>query len=85
MARIDFKDESLNRFSVWHHRFDSDTNHFRWFLVDCFDSEREMKNLLADKWSELNSRKLSEVVSPKEQYVGRIRKMSRNRFRFFAK
>ena len=85
MATIDYKDESLNRYSVWHHRFDSETNHFRWFLIECFDTEREMQNLLAVKWNELNSRKLTEEVNLKEQFAGRIRKSSKGSFRIFAK
>jgi hypothetical protein len=80
MARVDFEDESRNRYSVWHHRYDVETNHFRWFLVDCFDKEREMKSLLNDLWDDLEIRLLNGETQQKEQFVGRIRKSSKSRF-----
>lgn len=80
MARVNFDDETTNRYSVWHHRFDPETNHFRWFLVDCFDKEKEMKSLLDNLWADLEIRGLKGESHPKEQFAGRIRKSSKRKF-----
>ena len=80
MARVNFDDETTNRYSVWHHRFDIETNHFRWFLVDCFDKEGEMDSLLNNLLAELEIRELKGESHPKEQFTGRIRKSSKRRF-----
>lgn len=85
MSRVDIKDESSNRYSVWHQRFDIETNHFRWFLIDCFDRKREMNSLLQELLRDLESRERNGEAHPKEQYVGRIRKSSKFRFRFLSR
>ena len=80
MARVNIDDETVNRYSVWHHRFDAETNHFRWFLIDCFDKEKEMDSLLNELWADLDIRLLNGETQPKEQFAGRIRKSSKRRF-----
>ncbi|MFM6941663.1 MAG: hypothetical protein ACKOXI_06820 [Candidatus Planktophila sp.] len=85
MSRIDFSDDSSNRYSVWHHRFDDESKHFKWFLVDCFDSENEMDALLREKWTDLDIRNLNGESHYKEQFAGRIMKSTRKRFGLLRK
>ena len=81
MARVEIDNPSVNRFSVWHHRFDQETKHFRWFLIDCFDNQKEMDSLLREKWADLDIRSLNGNSHPKEQFVGRIKKSAIRRYR----
>jgi hypothetical protein len=85
MARVSFEDEAVKRFSVWHHRFDSSTNHFRWFLVDCFDNEKEMNALLLELRTELEIRTINGSAHFKEEIVGRIRKSTARKFSFLRR
>lgn len=85
MAKVDINDSSVNRFSVWHHRFDPETNHFKWFLIECFDSKKEMDELLREKWTDLDIRSLNGESHLKEQFVGRIKKSSVGRFGLLRK
>lgn len=85
MARVDINDNSVTRYSVWHHDFDVETNHFRWILVDCFDNEREMNALLRDRWAELDIRRQNGGSHIKEQFVGRIKKSSSRRLSLLRK
>jgi hypothetical protein len=80
MAKVDINDSSVDRCSVWHHRFDPETNHFKWFLIDCFDSEKEMNSLLRELRAELDIRRLNEGAHLKESYVGKVRKSTVRRF-----
>ena len=81
MAKVNINDSTVDRFSVWHHRFDDRTNHFRWFLIECFDNKREMDALLREKWNDLESRSLNGDSHPKEQFVGRVEKSPLRKFR----
>ena len=85
MAKVDINDSLVNRFSVWHHRFDPETNHFKWFLIDCFDTEKEMDSLLRESWADLERRAVEGEVHYKEQFVGRIRKSSERKYRFWLR
>ena len=85
MAKVDINDSSVNRFSVWHHRFDPETNHFKWFLIECFDSKKEMDELLREKCTDLDIRSLNGESHLKEQFVGRITKSSVGRFGLLRK
>jgi hypothetical protein len=85
MAQVDLQNPLVDRFSVWHHRFDPETNHFKWFLIDCFDSEKEMDSLLRELWVDLERRAEEGEVHHKEQFVGRIRKSSIHKYRFWRR
>ncbi|CAN2229343.1 hypothetical protein MCEMRE182_01417 [Candidatus Nanopelagicaceae bacterium] len=81
MAKVSIKDSTVDRFSVWHHRYDDETHHFRWFLVECFDNKKEMDALLREKWDDQDFRSLNGGSHPKEQFVGRIEKSPLRKFR----
>ena len=84
MARVDIDNKTVDRYSVWHHRFDEATNHFKWFCVDCFDTESEMEALLKNLRSDLEIRVRAGDAHFKEQIVGRISKNPRKFTRFFS-
>jgi len=72
MAEVDPKDKTIKSFSVRHHRFDPETNHFRWFLVKSFDNEKEMNGLLEVLWRDLEERNIMGESHLKEQIAGSI-------------
>ncbi len=72
MDEVDPNDKDLRSFSVRHHRFDPETNHFRWFLVKSFDTEREMNRLLEVLWKDLKARNKMGESNLKEQIAGSI-------------
>ena len=72
MAEIDPNNKLIKSFSFRHHRFDPETNHFRWFVVKCFDNEKEMNVLLEQLWVELEEGRLKNQTLPKEQLAGSI-------------
>ena len=72
MAEVDPSDKNIKSFSVRHHRFDPETNHFRWFLVKSFDNEKEMNRLLELLWRDLEERNIMGESHLKEQIAGSI-------------
>ena len=72
MAEIDPNDKSIKSFSVRHHRFDPETNHFRYFIVKSFDNKKEMNRLLEVLWKDLEDRKSKGESHLKEQIAGSI-------------
>jgi len=41
MAEVDPFDDSKVRYVIRRHRFDPETNHFRWFYEKAYDNKRE--------------------------------------------
>lgn len=72
MAEVDPNNKDIKSFSVRHHRFDPETNHFRWFTVKCFDNQKDMSALLEVLWRELERRKAEGEAHSKEQFAGSI-------------
>ena len=72
MPEVDPADKTIASYLVRHHRFDPETNHFRWFILKAFDNEGEMNQLLESLWSDLEARKIAGSASPKEQIAGQI-------------
>lgn len=72
MAEVDAKNKIIESYSVRHHKFDPETNHFRWFLIKAFDNELEMNSLLETMVKDLDARRRSGESHPKEQVVGSI-------------
>lgn len=75
--------KSVKQFSVWHHRYDEQTKHFKWFEIQSFDSEKEMNAHLKKLWAELALRVQSGNAPAKEQYVGRTSQVRKKIFHFF--
>ena len=72
MGEVDPNNPTIKSFLVRHHKFDPETNHFRWFVLKAFDNEREMNQLLELLWSDLELRRLRGESHPKEQIAGQI-------------
>ena len=72
VAEVDVRDKTIKSYCVRHHKFDSVTNHFRWFDIKAFDNENEMTELLEIMGKELEERRLRGESHPKEQVAGSI-------------
>lgn len=72
MSEVDPNDPTIKSFLVRHHKFDPETNHFRWFVLKAFDNEREMNQLLDSLCSDLEFRRQRGESHPKEQIAGEI-------------
>ncbi len=79
MAEIDPVNETVTSYLVRHHKFDPETNHFRWFVFKAFDNELEMTLLLETLWKDLESRRLKGESHPKEQIAGQINNPERQK------
>lgn len=75
MAEIDPTDKTIVSYTVRHHKFDPETNHFRWFDLNTFDSEAEMDQLMTQMFEEIEGRRLIGKASAKEQVAGRINEL----------
>lgn len=64
--------QSSPRYVVMRHRFDSETNHYRWMPEVTFDSKRKWKKYINKEWAELEVRKNSGQTQQKEQLSGYI-------------
>lgn len=71
MAEVDPHDKSMMSYTVRHHRFDAETNHFRWFDLKTFDTEVEMVQLMNEIFEDIERRRLIGEANPKEQVIGR--------------
>ena len=72
MAEVDPNDKSIMSYTVRHHRFNPETNHFRWFNLKTFDNEAEMVRLMNEIFEDIERRRLIGQASPKEQVAGRF-------------
>ena len=72
MAEVDPKDKTIKSYTVRHHRFDPETNHFRWFDIKTFDNEKEMRQLIDSITLEIDRRWSSGKGHHKEQVAGSI-------------
>jgi hypothetical protein len=64
--------QSAPRYVVIRHRFDSETNHFRWMPEVTFDSKRKWKKYLKKEGADLEVRKNSGLTQQKEELSGYI-------------
>lgn len=70
MAEVDPTNESIRSYTVRHHKFDPETNHFRWFNVKTFDNEAEMTQLLNQIFEDIERRRTLGEADLKEQVAG---------------
>lgn len=70
MAEVDPYDDSILRYAIKRHRFDSETNHFRWIYEVAFDNKRQYKKKFQKAFNELEARHLKGEAHFKEQLVG---------------
>ena len=64
--------QSAPRYVVIRHRFDSETNHYRWMPEVTFDNKRKWKKYLKKKSADLELRKNSGLTQQKEELSGYI-------------
>ena len=72
MAAENAVGESSPRYVVKCHRFDSETNHYRWMTEVTFDNKRKWKKYLKKEWADLEVRKNSGQTKQKEELSGYI-------------
>lgn len=72
MAEVDPNDKSIISYTVRHHRFDAETNHFRWFDLKTLDNEAETDQLMNEMFEDIERRRLIGEANPKEQVAGRF-------------
>jgi hypothetical protein len=70
MAEVDPNDNSILSFTVRHHKFDSETNHVRWFSIKTFDNETEMTQLMNEIFEDIERRRSLGEADLKEQVAG---------------
>jgi hypothetical protein len=70
MAEVDPTKEPIRSYTVRHHKFDPETNHFRWFNVKTFDNEAEMTQLLNQIFEDIERRRNLGEADLKEQVAG---------------
>ena len=64
--------QSAPRYVVIRHKFDSETNHYRWMPEVTFDSKRKWKKYLKKERADLEVRKNSGLTQQKEELSGYI-------------
>jgi hypothetical protein len=74
LAEIDTHNNSIPSFTVCHHKFDYESNHFRWFDIKTFDNEVEMTQLMNQIFDDIERRRVLGEADIKEQVAGRFNK-----------
>lgn len=64
--------QPVPQYVVMRHRFDSETNHYRWMPEVTFDKKRKWKKYLKKEWADLELRKNSGQTQQKEEVSGYI-------------
>lgn len=64
--------QPVPQYVVMRHRFDSETNHYRWMPEVTFDKKRKWKKYLKKEWADLEVRKNSGQTQQKEEVSGYI-------------
>jgi hypothetical protein len=70
MAEVDINDISVRRFIITRHRFDPETNHFRWMPEIAFNRKREWRRHLNKSNKELEKRRQHGAAHHKEHITG---------------
>ena len=68
MAQVDIDDDSLNRYVVWHYRFDNETRHFTKIPIATFSTSREARKLFKLE-SELLRKKKESGLADEREYI----------------
>ena len=70
MAEVDPLDDAVDRYLISRHKYDPETNHFRWFYEIAYDNKREFERKFGELCEELEVRQLSGAAHFKEQISG---------------
>jgi hypothetical protein len=70
MERVDPADDTIDRWVVFHYRYDPDRRERRWMFDAAFAEEFEMRLYILEEWEDLQSRKAAGEADEKETYKG---------------
>ena len=70
MAEVDPFNDEIVRYVIRRHKYDPETNHFRWFYEIAFDNKREFERKFDELGDELEVRQLSGEAHVKEEISG---------------
>jgi hypothetical protein len=70
MAEVDPLDDAIDRYVISRHKYDPESNHFRWFYEIAYDTKREFERKFDELGEELEVRQLSGEAHFKEQISG---------------
>lgn len=70
MAEVDPYDDSIIRFAITRHNYDSETKHFRWTYEIAYDNKREFNKKFEQVSNDLEARQLSGQAHSKENVSG---------------
>jgi hypothetical protein len=70
LAEVNLHDKTIPSYTVRHHKFDPETNHFRWFDIKSFDNEIEMTQLMNQIFEDIERRRILGEADLKEQVAG---------------
>jgi hypothetical protein len=70
MAEVDPLNDEIVRYVIRRHKYDPETNHFRWFYEIAYDKKREYQRKFNELGDELEVRQLSGEAHVKEEISG---------------
>ena len=89
MGIVDLNDDTVDRYIVWHYRFDESTSHFRKLPLAAFSTSREARRLFKVESQNLLKRKESGLADAREYISSDQKKRGHNRIaremRFFLR
>ena len=89
MAQVDMNDDTVDRYIVWHYRFDEDTSHFRKIPLAAFSTSREARRLFEVESQNLLKKKESGLADAREYISSDQKKRGHNQrardMRFFLR
>jgi hypothetical protein len=66
VAQIDINDDTIDKYIVWHYRFDETTSHFKRMPLAAFSTPREAKKLFKIESGNLQKRKNAGLADVRE-------------------
>ena len=70
MSRVDPFDDSIVRYVIKRHKYDPETNHYRWFYQCAYDNETEYLKAFSEIGAALEELRLRGEVRHKDQIAG---------------
>jgi len=89
MAQVDMNDDTVDRYIVWHYRFDENTSHFRKMPLAAFSNSHEARRLFEVESQKLLEKKESGLADAREYISSDQKKRDHNQrardMRFFLR
>ena len=70
MAEVDLFDDSIVRYVIKRHKYDSENKHYRWFYQCAYDNEAEYRKAFNEIGEALEELRLRGEVQNKDQIAG---------------